>query len=123
MCRQFVVEHECVDLCVHIETIFFDSVEVELVDVRDDEGFVGVFGVQVVVDKRLEIDKLADDFFSWVFFSGNSDCEISQEECLALDLASVFTQNISENCSVVLVGVLLEGTTEKAVIKISEEVL
>lgn len=92
-------------------------------NIRDDEGFVGVFGVQVIVDKRLEIDKLSDHFFCWVFFSGNSDCEVSQEECLALDLASVFTQDISENGSVVLVGVLLEGAAEKAVIKISEEVL
>jgi len=92
-------------------------------DVWDDEGFMRIFCVQVIVDKRLEIDKLTDNFFCWVFFSSNSDCEISQEECLALDLTSVFAQNISENCSVVLVGVLLKGTAEKAVIKISEEVL
>ena len=123
MCRQLVVKHESIDLCVHVKTIFFDSVEVELMDVRNDEGFMRIFCIQVIVDKRLEINKLTDYFFCWVFFSGNSDCEVSQEECLALDLASVFTQNISENCSVVLVGVLLEGTTEKAVIKISEEVL
>lgn len=96
--------------------------EIQLVDVRNDEGFVRVIWVEIRVDERLEVEEFPDYFFSWILTLRNDNSKISKEECLILNLTFVITQDIGEDNSIASVNLFLHGDREKAFVKIVEEI-